>query len=132
MLPGSVTVTLNTPSPDSLSIGTCSGSPRVVPKKVAEEASRPAQVIWNVMAVLGVALEGSALAKALPGGLVTAAVADPAPTATSPTATELASTTLSPTETANCLIRRMNVLPPKAARRPYANQAPGAALRRAG
>ena len=69
MFPGSVTVMLNTPPPDSLSIGIWDGRPSVVPKKVAELAVRLVQNTWKVTAAPGVAMDGSAVADA-PGELL--------------------------------------------------------------
>src|ERR1700729_240918 len=121
MLPGSVTVTLKTPPPDSFSIGICCGRPSVVPKKVADDAVRLVQNTWKVTDVPGVAVDGSAVADA-PGELLAVRVAAaagpaeasaPAPSSAVPART--GPVRPSQTEPAKRPNRRMYVPPPKTA-----------------
>src|SRR5580693_2635583 len=113
MLLGSVTVALKSPAPDSLSIGICSGRPRVVPNRVADEASALPQNTWKVTELPGVALAGSAVALAPPESATAACTGVPAPR---------------PADATKCLMRRMNVPPPNTVRPPLGAPARGSGV----
>jgi hypothetical protein len=115
MLPGSVTVTVNTPPPDGwLFRRICAGRPSVVPDSVADVAWGLPHVTWSVIAVPAVTVDGVATATAAPRRTDVAASAGPdRETSTTPraSAAEAARLVVSARAGADRLIRRANVPP---------------------